>query len=155
MKLTKEGSTGISLYVMIGITGLLFVLGVSMMIVGGTVPEYDYSVKVTPVDNMENIDSSEIVKYSSLTEYEKDLIQNALENSGAYSQSVHYETVENDKDVVTNNRIVNINGVISYVNISESVNMVSDREGRRGFGFLATSIVLFFGLLASVSERES
>lgn len=154
MKLNDENSDKRELYAFIGITSVVFILGVSMMIVGGTVTEYDYSVSVTPVDSMDNIDSSEVVEYSSLTEYEKELIQDALDNSGAYSKSEYYDTVKNDKDVVTDNRIVNINGVISYVNINESTDKISDQTGQRGFGLVAISVVFFFAGLAASSNRD-
>lgn len=152
MKFKREDSK--QWYALITITSVLFILGLSMMILGGTVTEYDYSVTVTPVDSMNNIDSSEVVEYSSLTKYEKELIQEALENSAANTKSEYYDTVQNNKNVVTNNRVVNINGVISYVNISESSDKISDQTGQTGFGLLGLSVVMFILGLAGLSERN-
>jgi len=141
-------------YVLIAIVSVLLIGALSMMAIGGSVTNYDYSVTVTPVDSMDNIDSSEVIEYSSLAEYEKQLVQNALENSGADSESEHFETKVNQKDVVTDNRVVNINGVISYVNVNESLDEVSDQTRQQGFGLFILSILVLISGLASLSDRD-
>lgn len=118
-------------------------------VMSGTVTEYRYDVSVTPVDSMDNIDSSEVVEYSKLNDYEQHLVQSAIDDSGADTESDHYETLENDKNVETDNRVVNINGVVSYVNIAESTDEVPDETGQHGFGlFLLAFVVLFCGATA-------